>query len=101
MARTPLVREVREKAVHPSKKGPRGGKQYICNGCKKTFPGNAVNVDHIVPVIPLKKTIHDIDYNTLVKRLFCKKSNLQVLCKECHTKKTKEEREERKKWKRK
>ncbi len=98
-SRSPIVFEVREKAVHPTKKGVRGGKQYICSVCKNTFPGKEIQVHHKIPVIPLNKTIHDISYDTLVKRLFCKKSNLVAVCKECHSELTKKEKEERKKWK--
>jgi len=96
MARSPIVREVREKAVHPTKKGPRGGKQYKCSVCKKAFAGNKIQVDHKVPVIPLNKNIGDLSYDELVKRIFCKKSNLQVLCLDCHKEKSKEERAKRK-----
>jgi len=99
MARSPIVREVREKAVHESKKGPRGGKQYTCKKCKKTFAGNKIQVDHIRPAIPLNKTIHDMSYDAIVAGIFCKKSNLQVLCIECHKIKSKEERAKRKKYK--
>jgi 5-methylcytosine-specific restriction endonuclease McrA len=97
--RSPVVREVREEAVHKTKKGVRGGKQYVCKKCKKTFALKDVQVDHIKPVIPLNKTIDDLDYNTLVKRIFTTKRNLQVLCKSCHKIKTAHERKERKRLK--
>jgi len=95
-SRSPAIIEARRKAIHPTKKGPRGGKQYKCKQCKQCFALKYVQVDHIKPVIPLNKTIADLDYNTLVKRIFCKPSNLQVLCKECHKKKTARERKQRK-----
>lgn len=99
MSRSPILYKVKEKAVHKTKKGPRGGKVYICKKCKATFPGKDVQVDHIKVVVPLNKTIHDMSYDEIVKRMFCPISNLQVLCKSCHSKKTTHERKERTKWK--
>lgn len=43
-------------------------------------------VDHIKPVGKFK------DWNTYIENLFCEEENLQLLCKECHDKKTKKER---------
>jgi 5-methylcytosine-specific restriction endonuclease McrA len=99
MARSPIVYEVKEKAVHKKKKGPRGGKVYICKICKKTFAGKDVQVDHIIPVVPLDSCLQDMTYEEIVARIFCPKKNLQVVCKTCHKEKTKEERAERKKYK--
>jgi hypothetical protein len=50
-------------------------------------------VDHVLPVVDPIEGFKDWD--TFIKRLFCSKENLQVLCSACHTKKTKEEREVR------
>lgn len=95
-ARSPVVKRVREKAVHPTKKGIRGGKQYTCKQCKHPFPASKIQVDHIKPVIRVNETVHDLDYNTLVSRIFVTEKELQVLCLECHKIKTKKEREQRK-----
>lgn len=62
---------------------------YTCASCNSTFKATEVNVDHITPAGTLR------DYSDLpefVKNLFCEADNLQVLCKECHDVKTKEER---------
>lgn len=62
---------------------------YKCAECEKLYKSTEVQVDHINPAGSLK------DYNDLpqfVQRLFCEKDNLQVLCKQCHDVKTKEER---------
>jgi 5-methylcytosine-specific restriction endonuclease McrA len=96
MSRSPVIRTIKEKAVHPTEKGKRGGKQYVCASCKATFAGNEVQVDHIKPVLRIQESVHDLDYNMLVKRIFCNPRNLQVLCKECHKTKTKEENRKRK-----
>ena len=51
---------------------------------------NAV-VDHIHPVIDPVKGFETWD--DTISRMFCEESGLQVLCHECHTVKTQEERE--------
>jgi 5-methylcytosine-specific restriction endonuclease McrA len=68
----------------------RMAEHFICNHCKKEYPGKEVNVDHIVPVTcPVEGFI---DWDVYIKRMFCDKSNLQVLCKKCHDNKTASER---------
>lgn len=62
---------------------------YKCASCLSTFKSTEVNVDHIKPAGTLKDYA---DLPEFVKNLFCEEDNLQVLCKECHDKKTKEER---------
>jgi len=79
-----------DKAKHPyTGKDKRTKWVYKCNGCKGLFKSTEVQVDHIKPAGTLK------DYSDLpafVQNLFCEEDNLQVLCKECHDTKTKEER---------
>ena len=98
-ARWPAAAEVREDSIHPTIKGPRGGKQYTCSECGKTFGVTKIAVDHLEPVIPLDKTVEEMSWDEVVERMFCDKANLQVLCKEvCHKKKTSEERKARKEY---
>ena len=62
--------------------------EYKCAKCKKWYAQKDVSVDHIIPAGRLN------DYDDLpafVKRLFCETDGLQVLCKKCHDKKTKQE----------
>lgn len=66
---------------------------YKCAMCGGEFKRDEVQVDHIDPVIPYGKTIQDMSYDEIVDRIFCRLDNLQVLCKECHKKKTKKEKE--------
>lgn len=73
-----------------NKKTKRMAMHYRCAGCKGEFPSSAVNVDHIDPVVdPL---VGFVNWDTFITRLYCEKENLQCLCKDCHDKKTKEER---------
>ncbi len=47
---------------------------------------NNVFTDHIEPIGTR------LDWNTTIERMFCEADNLQVLCKDCHDRKTKDER---------
>ena len=73
----------------------RMAEHYACSTCNSSFPAKEVQVDHIEPVVDPK--VGFIDWDTFISRLFCEAENLQVLCKSCHSKKTKQERDERKK----
>lgn len=73
-----------------NKRTGRQAKHYKCAACGYDFPQTQVQVDHIVPIGK------DLDWNTFIEKLFCEAENLQVLCKQCHKNKTKEERENQK-----
>lgn len=72
----------------------RQAEHYKCAGCERLFLARDVQVDHITPVV--EPAVGFVDWETYFDRLFCEVDNLQVLCKKCHNKKTKEERAERK-----
>lgn len=72
--------------VKTNKKTGRQAKHYTCNACRNEFVSADVEVDHIIP-IGTEKT-----WDEFIDGLFCEKDNLQVLCKECHAKKTKKEK---------
>lgn len=67
---------------------------YRCNVCKGAFKNKEINLDHILPVVPL--TGFDT-WEGYLDRLFCEPEGMQVLCKTCHDIKCSLEREERKK----
>lgn len=94
-SRSARHKEVLLSAVHPDVTGPRGGKQYICSRCDNTFPQSKVQVDHIEPVIPVDTVARDMEWQQIIDRLFCEAENLQVLCKNCHNKKSSKERSAR------
>jgi 5-methylcytosine-specific restriction endonuclease McrA len=87
----PVRYQVMDKARKPyTGKDKRTKWVYVCAACQKTFKSTEVNVDHIKPAGTLR-TYSDLP--DFVKNLFCEADNLQVLCKTCHDKKTKEERQ--------
>lgn len=73
---------------------PSSGKlamHYTCACCTKEFPLKGVQVDHIKPVVPRNFT----NWDDFIKRLYCEKRGLQVLCKGCHKEKSSRERTKR------
>lgn len=76
---------------------------YWCNGCGQEVPAtlppkpgnkkrinNAV-VDHIEPIID--PALGFTTWDDVINRMFCEKDGLQLLCHDCHSKKTKAETE--------
>lgn len=94
-SRSQLRRGALNKALS-NRKGPRGGKMYICALCKDHFPTSKVQVDHKDPVIPIGTAFKDMSWDVVIEqRLYCKPSNLQVVCTDCHKAKSKAEAKER------
>lgn len=77
-----------------SYKGPlkRQKFEYQCAECLDWFPDKKINVDHKIPAGTLKCAA---DLPGFVERLFVEVEGLQVLCSNCHDKKTAKERENR------
>ena len=96
-SRSPTHREVLNAAKCPDSKGPRGGARYICDSCKEAFGIKDINVDHKEPIIPIGILSRDMSWDVIIQNIFCTVSNLQVLCRTCHTAKSKQENAERKK----
>lgn len=67
---------------------------YKCAKCLEDFPTSEVQVDHVLPIVDPKKGF--ISWDEFIKNLFCPIENLQVLCKPCHSVKTKKENNKRK-----
>lgn len=71
----------------------RWAKFYHCANCNADYVAKEVEVNHIIPVIP----VSGFDsWDGVIKRMFCEAEHLEVLCKPCHKKLTKEENEQRK-----
>lgn len=84
--------------------GKKNQVRYRCAICKELFQQKFVQVDHEQTVIPLWKPEVDMCYDGedgLIRRIICKKENLQILCStslklndgkpSCHKTKTDEE----------
>jgi hypothetical protein len=107
-SRSPIVIEVMKAGKRYVPKfnsdGSRSKKdsvEFLCNVCKKWVKASVggkgnVAVDHIIPVISTENTEGKVqDWNLFKSKLFCAKSNLQIICKTCHIKKSNEERNKR------
>lgn len=66
---------------------------YLCagygRGSHKVRHKDGVAVDHIEPVVP---PTGFVSWDDVIERMFVEKDKLQVLCKECHDRKSKDER---------
>jgi len=73
--------------------------KYLCEVCGQVVPltkdkKKNVFVDHIDPIVPPEEGF--TTWDKVIDRMFCEADNLQVLCGECHKKKSQQEREARK-----
>jgi 5-methylcytosine-specific restriction endonuclease McrA len=59
--------------------------EYQCKNCNGWFSEKEIDIDHIVECGSLKSFD---DIGDFCKRLFIEKEGLQILCKNCHHKKT-------------
>lgn len=71
----------------------RLAQHYLCAKCKKDYPSSEVEVDHIKPVVNYKDGW--TNWDDYITSLFCLEDNLQVLCLDCHKKKTLKENKKR------
>jgi hypothetical protein len=94
--RWPPKYKVLNEACVGQKVNPASGrlaKFYTCNICKEAFPAKLVEVNHIIPVVPV--TGFD-SWDGVIERMFCEKEHLEVCCKPCHKTISKQENQERK-----
>lgn len=96
-SRSPIRREALNKAKHPTEKGPKGGVRYTCKECGVNFSQQASQVDHIEPIVPVDMSARDMSWDEIVDRIYCDPENFQVLCRACHTVKSKAENKQRRK----
>lgn len=92
--RYPPKFETLNEAKTEKKKNIKTGRlaqHFKCTICEEDFPATQVQVDHKSPVVDPQKGF--VNWDTYIKRLYCKKENLQVVCKPCHKIKTKEEQQ--------
>lgn len=89
--RLSVIEEVTSELYKDSTR-PRVTKWCRCNMCEGMIPRYLMVVDHIIPVIPVEIAADQLSFDEIIERMWCDKSNLQGVCKECHDKKSAEER---------
>lgn len=83
------------------KKDARVGRgQYKCSSCGEIVPPTLkgkhnIFVDHVIPATDIIEGF--TSWDDFIERLFCEEDNLQLICHECHSKKSKAESESRRK----
>lgn len=80
---------------HSDPKRPRVKTWYRCPLCHGYFAQAEMNVDHVIPVVPLDKSLEEMSADDIVNRIWCDKENLMAICKPCHTRKSSVETKER------
>lgn len=75
----------------------RWSKCEKCGGWEATY---LMQVDHVLPVIPVNRSLEEMTWDELIDNQWCDETNLSVLCKPCHQVKTKLENKERRRIKR-
>lgn len=78
-----------------NKESGRMAEHFECKMCEGHFPRTQIQCDHIYPVVNPK--VGFTTWDDYIDRMFCSEDDLQVLCKNCHTQKTKTEIAVRKK----
>jgi hypothetical protein len=53
------------------------------------------HIDHIDPVVPIGRTLHDMTLDEIAMRVYCSEDNLAYICSFCHIKKTSREKTKR------
>lgn len=83
---------------HSDDKHPRVKRWSWCTTCGEVIPSYKTQVDHVIPLIPIDKTLEDFTWDELIDRLWCNEENLKLLCIPCHKLKSKLEAKERRKY---
>ena len=97
-SRSQQAKKFKYKSVVKGEKGKRGGKIGECSICKAHLPMYTLQIDHVNPIVPVMIPGKYMSFIMLFNRTFCPESNLQVICKSCHDKKSKKEQAQRVKW---
>lgn len=83
------------RAVHSDEKRKRVKNWCLCPSCNKYEAISNMQVDHILPIVPLNKTLEDMSWDEVINNIWCVIDNLQAICKSCHKLKSKEEAKQR------
>ncbi len=92
-SRSDMRRSVLQEAVveHADSTRARVKTWVRCAECGELDAKSNMQVDHKSPVVPIESSLEQMTWDELVDRIWCDKSNLQVLCTRCHELKSKEE----------
>lgn len=98
--------ELRNKAIEKSlvkdyydPQRPRVTKWCQCPKCGKMEARYKMQVDHERPVVPVGRSLEEMNWDEVIDRLWCDEENLIPMCIPCHALKTKEESKERRRLK--
>lgn len=67
---------------------------YKCVLCEQEFKQPEIQIDHDPPVGPTpgsKLAPPDLTWDEFISRMFCRPENLKIVCKPCHSRKSKED----------
>lgn len=78
---------------------PRVTAFVYCSVCGLIFPRYLADVDHVLPIVPVDKSLEEMSWTELVDRVWCDLDNLQILDEDCHSQKSKLENQERRRLK--
>lgn len=81
---------------HSDPRNPRCKRWGWCEVCGWVQPQWKLQIDHIDPVVPLEVTFAEMSLDLLVDRMWCIIEGLQVICEDCHDRKTALERARKK-----
>lgn len=71
---------------------PRVKKWGTCELCLKIIPAYQLEIDHILPIVPVNTAFEDMTMDDIVNNLWCDVKNLQAACETCHKIKSGQER---------
>lgn len=98
-SRSELRREVLSTSIMPGytdPNRPRVTKWSMCRMCNTPTPTYLMEVDHIIPKIPMDRSLEEMTWDELIDRTWCNISNLQPICRTCHSIKSRAENKIRK-----
>ena len=79
------------RVTHTDPSRPRVTKWSKCPNCEKFIPTYLMEVDHLLPVIPIDSSVQEIALDVLIDNIWCISDNLVAICKDCHKLKSKAE----------
>lgn len=81
--------------VHSDPSRPRVKKWGRCPDCLQPTPLYLMEVDHLLPIVPIGSALETMDADELINRVWCATEQLLAKCKPCHKVKTQAENKAR------